>query len=150
MKILVTVGTSPFDRLIKAIDEQISTQKYDITCQISNGNYIPTNHQYFRFDNAFKLRIQQSDIVITHGGAGTVFQLLEMNKRIIVVPNMDRVDNHQMDLADYIQNNNYGIVCRNTNDMDGCIRHCLSYLPKTYQKTTFFMTQDIIEYFSSE
>jgi beta-1,4-N-acetylglucosaminyltransferase len=149
MRILVTVGTSPFDRLISMIDEKVSSKTYDITCQISSGNYIPKHHQHFRFSDAFRLKIQQSDIIITHGGAGTVFQLLEMNKKIIVVPNLDRIDNHQLDLAEFIQSNNYGIICRDIDAIDDCITQCLNFAPKTYQKTTFFMADDIVKYFSS-
>lgn len=149
MKILVTVGTSPFDRLINTIDEKVSSKTYDVCCQISSGNYIPKNHPYFKFSNTFKLMMQQSDIVITHGGAGTVFQLLEMNKKIIIVPNLDRIDNHQIDLAEFIEHNNYGIICRDIDAIDKSIVRCLNFIPKTYQKTTFFMANDIVKYFSS-
>ena len=111
MKILVTVGSSHFNNLIKHVDQFIPSDEFDVTCQIADGSYIPKNHNYFRVSDSIEHEFEKADIVITHAGAGSVFYLLELAKKMIVVPNCDRVDDHQLDLAEYVEKNNLANVC---------------------------------------
>ncbi|MGB1261966.1 MAG: PssE/Cps14G family polysaccharide biosynthesis glycosyltransferase [Cognaticolwellia sp.] len=148
MKILVTVGTSSFDRLIKAVDKEILDDQYQVTCQISDGTYKPKNHDFFHFSDQFPELLEQADIVITHGGAGTIFQLLDMKKKIIVVPNLDRVDKHQTDLATFVCNEGYAIVCNDLGQLQQKLKQCLIFKPNTYHKEEFFMADELMHYFS--
>jgi len=125
MKVLVTVGTTPFDSLIRFCDENLSSD-LELTLQVSDkGIYLPKKSQFFRFADNIAEYYDKSDVVVTHAGAGTVFNLLEMGKRIIVVPNLDRDDGHQKDLAKVISQKKWGLVCW---DMDT--------LPQLIEKVT--------------
>jgi beta-1,4-N-acetylglucosaminyltransferase len=108
--ILVTVGTTAFDSLIRQIDTSISLD-LDIRLQIANGNYLPQNFSWFRFSSAISSLYEEADFIICHAGAGTVYRLLEMRKKIIVVPNLNRSDPHQRELAFFVESNRYGMVC---------------------------------------
>ena len=44
--------------------------------------------------------IEQSDLIISHGGAGTILETLYMHKRLLVVVNDELMDNHQLELAE--------------------------------------------------
>ena len=111
MKVLVTVGTTPFDSLIRFCDENLSSD-FDLTLQLSNkGIYLPKRFNFFRFADNIAEYYDNSDVVITHAGAGTIFNLLERGKHIIVVPNLDRDDGHQRDLAEIISQKKWGLVC---------------------------------------
>ena len=103
MRILVTVGSSEFNELIQAVDEQLADSGHEIICQIGNGSYVPKSFEYFRFADNFTSYYQNVELVISHGGGGTVFELLEHGKRILVIPNCMRSDKHQLDLANYIE-----------------------------------------------
>lgn len=150
MKILVTVGTSSFDPLIKQIDQLLAnhpqTDNWDFTCQIGNGDYQPTaNH--FRFEDNFLQYIEAADVVITHAGAGTVFELLDRGKKLLAVPNFYRLDKHQQDLARYIEQSNYGAVCWSLPDLADTLAQCINSTFKPYQKDAFFMVDDLLAYF---
>ncbi|NQZ08441.1 MAG: hypothetical protein HRT35_14905, partial [Algicola sp.] len=108
--IFVTVGTTAFDQLIEAVDAQLSGHQFDVTCQIANGKYLP-KIKHVRFAEDFSRRLVEADVVITHGGAGTVFELLEQGKKMIMVPNLFRVDKHQQDLANDVEQNGVAGVC---------------------------------------
>jgi len=110
MKILVTVGTTAFDNLIRAADEQLS-QNHELIFQISEGNYKPSDHQYFEFTDDIESYYLDADLIISHGGAGTIYRILELGKKLIIVPNLDRVDHHQLDICKFMQKNKHAVVC---------------------------------------
>lgn len=121
MKIFVTVGSTHFNSLIKHVDQLFIDNEFDVTCQISDGTYIPKNHRYFRMSDSIEQYFDEADVVITHAGAGTVFYLLELGKKIVVVPNCDRVDTHQLDLAQFVENNNFANVCYQLDRLENAI-----------------------------
>lgn len=73
-----------FDRLIKKLDELIEGKiiEEQIFAQIGDGTYIPRNMQYKRFVDAeeYKNFQKQADIVITHGGTGSIVGALKSGK----------------------------------------------------------------------
>ena len=103
MKIFVTVGTTKFDGLIEYIDNNFDSKKYEVFFQIADGKYIPKNFPYVRFVSNIKNFFLKCDIVITHAGAGSIYELLELNKKIIIVPNLERKDKHQLDIALFME-----------------------------------------------
>lgn len=139
MKILVTVGTTSFDTLIQFLDEFKSSYQYDFIFQIADGIYIPKNHEYFRFDN--NLWEKYKDIfVITHCGAGSFYYLLEQRIKFIGVPNLERVDQHQTDIANFVRNENLSTICFDFEELGQELssQHFLSFVSKSYEKDSFF------------
>ncbi|NMU71939.1 glycosyltransferase, partial [Vibrio parahaemolyticus] len=111
INILVTVGTTAFDVLITVIDESFKhDQSVNIIAQISSSsNYTPKYIESFEFSDDFDSFVESADIIITHAGAGSVYSMLEKGKKLVVVPNLTRVDDHQLELAKYVQNNNFAL-----------------------------------------
>jgi len=120
-QLLVTVGTTEFDALIKALDceefwQYTRTQMYsDIIFQIGRGVYEPvylagsdhdvgsgirSRFSWFRFVPDLSSIVRECDTVISHCGAGTILEVLESGARLIVAVNESLMDNHQMELAD--------------------------------------------------
>jgi len=149
MKVLVTVGSSSFDSLVCAVDSIANLfPNYEFTFQISNGKHTPTNGDFFSFSNSFSQYIDNADIIITHAGAGTVFELLEKHKKCIVIPNYERIDQHQSDLASFIEKNSLAIVCHNLKNINQCLQEVEGFNPTLYVKTAFFRTNELVELFS--
>lgn len=146
MRIFVTVGTTRFDSLIKAIDEKLSGLEHEVTFQISDGIYKPKNFKYFNFTEDIKNYFLESDIVITHAGAGSIYELLELRKKIIIVPNLDRVDKHQSDIADYMDSNNYAKSIYNLDNIISIIDDMQYKSFKEFKKEIFFKAQEIIDF----
>lgn len=147
MKLLVTVGSGRFDQLIQACDEQLTPHKWQVHCQIGKGGYRPENHQYFEFSDNFSALWQDADIVICHAGVATVFELLEAKKKLVVVPNMKRIDPHQDDLAQFLEDQQYCVVCRDLLCLNKAIQRCISESFQPYVKEPFFMADSILRYF---
>lgn len=146
MKILVTVGTTSFNSLIEEIDAIARDFKeFDIISQIGPGEYEPFHHPYFRYEpNIFERYLGR--LIITHCGAGSVYSLLEQGKRFIAVPNFERHNLHQIELARYLKREELALVCKRPEDIrhlivSGVWRH---FSPKPYLKDTFFVADDML------
>jgi len=137
MKVLITVGTTPFDKLIRYCDEHLSSS-LAVTMQISsNARYIPRRFAAFKFTDDVRLCYQDADLVVTHAGAGTIFTLLEMRKRIIVVPNLERDDRHQKDLASIVSQKRWGLVCWRYQDLPALIERAADFALTPYERKEF-------------
>ncbi|OQQ01860.1 hypothetical protein BK412_15985 [Vibrio campbellii] len=146
MKIFVTLGTTPFDSLIKYIDENDFFKSHEVLIQ-SKGNYHPKNFDFFEFSDLIDDIYLESDLIITHAGAGSIYSLLEKRKKIISVPNFERVDKHQKDLSLFLQDKKLALVSW---EFDSLESHIISYesgyCPSEYKPTPFFKKNEIIDY----
>jgi UDP-N-acetyl-D-mannosaminouronate:lipid I N-acetyl-D-mannosaminouronosyltransferase len=137
MKIFVTVGNTRYNSLIKAIDDHLSSDEFDIAIQIADGEYISKHHKYFRYSNNIEQYFNDADLIITHAGAGTVFQLLEDNKKMLVIPNYERVDGHQLDLTNYLEKNDFANVCYDLSKIKQCALEAVTTQNKPYENDFF-------------
>jgi UDP-N-acetylglucosamine:LPS N-acetylglucosamine transferase len=94
--ILVLTGTAEhgFDRLLRGIDLLIDGGRLPSTvfAQIGHSEYVPRNFGFVRFLPHPQLvdAIRMSDLVITHDGAGSMREALNLGKRTIVFPRRSR------------------------------------------------------------
>lgn len=129
--IFVTLGTQKFqfDRLLKYIDEQIENGKIKekVFAQIGNSTYIPKNYQYKDFidKDEFENKINESSLIITHSGVGTIITALNKDKPVIVVPRLakfkEHVDDHQLQIAESFSKKNF--VISNGENIDDLIEN---------------------------
>ncbi|MEN9501422.1 MAG: hypothetical protein RI964_707 [Pseudomonadota bacterium] len=148
-RILVITGTTGFDSLIKNIDECRELEhNYEFVLQIGEGKYLPKFKKFIQFDKTLNKKLDDYDFFITHAGAGTIFMLLEQRKRVLVVPNTDRADKHQLELANYVLSSQLCAVCLNVNDIvpyiDDIDVKTARLMP--YEKKEFNATREILRY----
>ncbi|VEN48528.1 unnamed protein product [Callosobruchus maculatus] len=67
--------------------------------------------KYNEYFEDFNNEIEKSDLVISHAGAGTCLEVLHKKKPLLVVINEDLMDNHQMELAEELENQGYLYHC---------------------------------------
>ncbi|KAI5658933.1 hypothetical protein M9H77_27726 [Catharanthus roseus] len=111
----VTVGTTRFDSLVRAVDShEVKDQLYrkgytHLLIQMGRGSYIPTKSggengslvvDYFTFSSSIADYLRSASLVISHAGSGSIFETLRLGKPLIVVVNEDLMDNHQSELAE--------------------------------------------------
>lgn len=108
MKIFVSVGThpQPFDRLLRQLDSITAENRaWKVFAQTGNSNYKPLRFPFKNFLDAkdYDDKMQWCDLVISHGGAGTIINALLKKKPLVIVPRMQRfnehTNDHQVDLA---------------------------------------------------
>lgn len=142
--IFVTVGSvAPFDELVKTVDE-MAGKKWEGTAQIGNGKYIPKNLKWFRFEKDLSKYYKSSDIVITHTGAGTLFEIIREGKKAVAIPNPNVIENHE--LAVKLAQEGYIMFCRNLSDLEKIISNMESWTPKKYVKEKCLIPEIIKEF----
>ena len=129
MKILFTVGTTKFEKLIEQIEKidfdniianNPSLKSIEITIQKGNGQNQPklkpcetSNSKKIRIIETFDYTknlpkyINENDVIVSHAGAGTILEVLEAEKKLIAVINDDLMDNHQTELAKKMEELNH-------------------------------------------
>lgn len=142
MKIFVTVGTTPFEKLIR---EASLIDSAEIILQVAESNFQSQNCKIIKFTKNINDYYMWADVVICHAGAGTIYKLLEMNKLIIVVPNLDRIDQHQNEIANFVELNNYGIIVRDVKTLNEGLLKINTFKKNKYEKEEFFLIKKIID-----
>ncbi|MGL6315413.1 PssE/Cps14G family polysaccharide biosynthesis glycosyltransferase [Vibrio sp. WXL103] len=147
MNILVTVGTTAFDELIKKVDDLFSkVEEVNVIAQVSaSSKYSPKHLKSFTFSSDFQAYVNSADLVITHAGAGSVYSMLENGKKLVVVPNLTRADNHQIELARYVHDNRFAISCFDLSEIKECIEEVMSTELTPYHCEKFFGQGIVLE-----
>jgi len=130
--IFVTVGThyQGFERLIKKMDEIAAKINDEVIMQIGHTNYHPRNAKWFSFlekENDILQLYKDSEIVVAHGGAGTLLTALILNKKLIIVPRLKRykehIDNQQFELARLLERNKQALCVYDINMLEEKIKN---------------------------
>lgn len=129
--IFVTVGTTHFDRLIRKVDElkEIESFEDQVVCQIGSGKYQPKSCDFFRFQTSIENWIENADLVISHGGTGSVLSLLQANKKFVAIANTQLADDHQTKFLMRLERSVSFPWGRDVDDLTMLIRTALSNPP---------------------
>ncbi len=146
--ILVTVGTERFDELVKRMDEIALELTEKVTIQIGKGKYEPKNCRHFRFVPDIDQYYEEADLIVTHGGAGTIFKLLGKNKKIIGISNPEKPGQHQEDILKALSQQNYLIWCRDLKRLKESVKGAKKVKIKKYRKPECKIAEIIAKKFS--
>ncbi len=118
--IFVTVGTheQPFDRLVRAIDGLVAdgTIAEPVFMQAGYCTYEPEHSEWARFVPApdMRERMEEADVVVTHGGPSSFVEAMAAGKVPVVVPRRaefgEHVNDHQADFVREVAERKGGIV----------------------------------------
>ena len=129
--IFLTVGThtQSFNRLIEEMDRLVGKRMIRDTVigQIGNSSYEPRNFEWFRFTDFDRLNrlYDSADVMITHGGAGSILNGLSRSKPVVAMPRLERYDehvnDHQVDLVRFLERKRKIIAVYDVRDLKKAI-----------------------------
>lgn len=154
--ILVTLGTQDksFSRLLDAIERQIQLGNITdrVVVQAGNTKYKSDNMEildfipYDEFDNFMK----NCDILITHGGVGSIITGLKNKKVVIAAARLKKFNEHTNDHQLQILNNFYeaGYILKldEFDKLDELLKSIKKFKPKQYQSNTKNMMKIVSNY----
>lgn len=135
----VTVGTTRFDALVAAVlspEFAAACQKHSVSrvrvqvgssalplgidqpdtgketrCSIAQRGSSPVSFELFTLRPSLADDIAGAAFIVSHAGAGSIFEALRADKPLIVVVNDALADNHQTELADAMSKRGYCRSC---------------------------------------
>ena len=154
--ILVLLGTQKynFNRLLDCIQENIDngTIKDKVIVQAGHTKFKSKDMEIFDLIPIDKMSelMDEADIVITHGGVGSIVGALKKQKKIIAMPRLKKygevANDHQKETVEMFLKNNY-IKCANTaEELSNVLKKINDFIPSTYISNTNKIIKIVEEY----
>lgn len=138
-----TVGTTPFPSLTAYLVDNFDVPGNEVFLQTAQST--KTQHiESISFISDFDEKINDYELIVTHAGAGSVYGLLEKGKSLIVVPNLERDDKHQTEIAKFVEKNMYAMVCWDISKLSDLIKNHEGFKKNEYRRDRFFKDKEII------
>lgn len=129
MRVFAAVGTQkfPFDRLIDALDDLSGKPGFEIFVQYGNSKR-PNKCPGIAFlsHEEYNGRLANSDVVVVHGGIGTLRVALGARAHVVAIPRLseygEHVDDHQIEISKAFADEGYILCCSDVTDLENAIR----------------------------
>ena len=142
--ILVTLGTQDkkFYRLLNAVQEQIDNNviKDEVVVQAGFSSDFKSNNMKI-FDlipmEEFDKLIDKCDLLITHGGVGSIISGLKRDKKVIAAARLkeygEHANNHQLQIIENFSKSGYILDLENFDELGDLIQKSKNFKPKKYK-----------------
>lgn len=154
--ILVTLGTQdkPFTRLLDDIQKEIDRGNIQdkVIVQAGFTKYNSKDMEIFDLIDREKFTslVEECDLLITHGGVGSILTGLKNNKKVIVCPRLAKYQEHMNDHQVQIVNNFYkaGYILKYSegDNLSILLKKVAEFKPKKYISNTEKFVEIIEDY----
>ena len=144
--ILVLLGTqnNSFHRLLEEIQKNIDNGNIqdEVVAQKGYTKFESKNMTLYNqlpLDEIMKLT-ESADLVITHGGVGSIINSIEKNKKVIAIPRLkkysEHVNDHQIEIIKSFHEAGYIIGLNGVEELEEALKNVQNFKPKPYVKNT--------------
>lgn len=154
--ILILLGTqnNSFHRLLEEVEKNIEdgTIKEVVIVQAGYTKFESKNMKIFDLMPKEDLEDfqTQADLIITHGGVGSIISSIRKGKKVIAVPRMhehnEHVNNHQIEIVQNFGELGYIIGIKKVEDLKKAIIESKKFKPKKYETNNQLMIKTIEEF----
>lgn len=147
--IVVILGTQdkPFNRLLEAVQKEIDKGIINDRVVVQAGCTKFQSNSMEIFDllpiDEFSELIEKCDLLITHGGVGSIVEGLKRNKKVIAVPRLpeykEHVNDHQKQIIENFDEEGYIIGVNDLNKLEDALNRVKDFKPKKYKSNTHNM-----------
>ena len=142
--ILVTLGTQDkkFYRLLDAIQKQIDNGniKDEVVVQAGySSDYKSSSMKIFDLisTSEFDELIKKCDLLITHGGVGSIISGLKENKKVIAAARLkeysEHTNNHQLQIIENFSKHGYILALNDFDKLDDVLKKTKKFKPQKYR-----------------
>ncbi|WOO89163.1 glycosyltransferase [Mollicutes bacterium LVI A0078] len=147
--VFITYGTQPHDfKFMGELANSIS-QDYQVVAQIgeSKNNITRPNTKVFDYTTEFDSYIDDCQILITHGGVGSIMGGLMKGKKVIAISRLakfgEHVDDHQLEVTTKLAKDNYIYHMQRDEDINQVIKKVLNLEFDAYESNTINFVHNI-------
>lgn len=157
--IFITVGSQlTFDRLLKAVDKEIEAGniKDQVIVQGGKTKFKSKNMKIIKFLelDEFDKYIKDADLIISHGGVGSIIDALKYNKTVIATPRLKKykesLNDHQIQIIENFGIEGYIIPLLDLTELNLAIEKVKTFKPKKYKSNTSNMVKLIEDFIDKE
>lgn len=98
----------------------------------------------------YKDYVDRADLIITHGGAGSIIQSIRLGKKVIAVPRLQKysehVNDHQLEIVKAFKNKGYIIGINDVSELKEALLNVDSFKPIEFKGNTDKMINIISEF----
>ena len=141
--ILVLLGTqnNSFKRLLEAIqhniDKKVITDEVIVQAGFTKFESKDMKILDLIDKEEFSKLQDEADLIITHGGVGSIISSLKKGKKVIVVPRLkkydEHVNNHQLQIARRFEQEGYVKCAINLKNLEKVIKSMDKFIPMKYE-----------------
>jgi len=139
-RIFVTTGTYKlqFNRVLVELDRLKETGKLaqEVIAQTGQSTYQPRHYKTFDFAPQTKIHglVESSDIIICHGGSGSIMDSLIQGKKVIAVPRLkifgEFFDDHQLQIVRELEKIGVILAVYDIEDLESTIKKAATFQPR--------------------
>ena len=158
--VLVLLGTqnNSFHRLLEEIDNNIKNGNIQekVIVQAGFTKYESSNMQIFDMipQEEFNELIKKADLVITHGGVGSIMSAVKNEKKVIAVPRLkkydEHVNDHQLEIINSFKSQGLIIGINDVKELSQALEEVKNFQPKHIDKGTNRIVQIIDEFIQND
>ena len=144
--IFVTLGTQDktFERLLIAIDKAIEKGeiKEKVIVQAGNTKYSSKNMEIMDLitPDEFNKYVEECDILITHGGTGSILNGIKKGKIVIAAARLkkykEHVNDHQKQIIKEFEKEGFLLELKDFNQVGKTLKKAKSFKPKKFKSNT--------------
>lgn len=147
--ILILLGTqdNSFHRLLEEvqalIDKKVITEK--VVVQAGRTKYESKDMEIHSLmpEEELKEIMKKADLVITHGGVGSIVMALKMEKKVIAVPRLsefgEHINNHQIQIIETFNSQEFLIGITDLKELGNALEKAKEFKPKKFKSETEHM-----------
>lgn len=144
--ILVLLGTqnNSFHRLLEELQKNIDNGNIKEKVVVQKGYTKFESKDMTMFEQLpveeIKKLVDKADIVIAHGGVGSIITAIEKGKKVIAVPRLkkykEHVNDHQFDIIDSFNEMGYILGIHKVEELGEALKKIKEFKPKEYVQNT--------------
>lgn len=139
--IVALVGTCPygFERMLRPLDEAAARRGWQVFMQTGFTDWRPSCSIYKPFVPRAELTelLREAEVVVTHGGYGSIRDSLEFGRPIVAVPRRGELgehqDSHQEEIVREFEQMGLLIAVDDTNQLEAAIDRARTFVPAPRQ-----------------
>lgn len=151
-QVLLTVGThGPFNRLVREVERLIEEGKmpWPVVAQVGEGGHLSSAMDAFESCGSAEMAQlqEESDLVITHAGTGSILSALETGCKVIAIARNsafgEHYDDHQQEILDELVVRGAILGGKDPADLESLIAKAPSFRPKRIEISTEPIVREI-------
>lgn len=150
--ILVTLGTQKqkFYRLLDAV-EKLNTDEEIIVQAGGSADYKSDKMKIFDFISYDEMQkyIDAADLIITHGGTGSIIMPLQKNKKVIACPRLSKyeehINDHQKEIVDVFALEGHILKYDDGDNLQEIYDKSKSFSPILYKSNTVNFIKNLVK-----